>query len=80
MKKRGQSIEEWGLIIVFIAVISIFILTTLGDKLKEINTNLSGSLNTANLMSACESTSGTWANGACTCPAGKVLQSNGQCL
>ncbi len=36
MKKKGQDMSEWGLIVALVAVISMLTWFTVADKLKEI--------------------------------------------
>jgi len=44
MKKKGQDIGEWALIVGLIAVISMVTWFTIADKLKEIGLGITGKL------------------------------------
>jgi len=56
MKKKGQEIAEWGLILAVLAVISMLTWQTLGDRLKETGSNVSFLLNQANQYSSSAAT------------------------
>ena len=44
MAEEGQGMVEYGLILALVAVVVIVILTTMGNQLKAIFTNVSGAL------------------------------------
>ena len=44
MKKKGQNIGEWFIIVALVSIISMFVLFTIADRLKEVNTNITNKL------------------------------------
>lgn len=47
MKKKGQDIGEWALVVGFIAVVTMISWFTVADKIKEIGTTLGNTLTQA---------------------------------
>ena len=51
MKKKAQSIAEWGVVVALISVFSMYVLFIMGDKLKELQQRISVALNQSNQVS-----------------------------
>ena len=45
MKKKAQSIAEWGVVVALISVFSMYVLFIMGDKLKELEQRIGIALN-----------------------------------
>ena len=51
IKKKGQSIAEWGLVVALISVFSMYVLFIMGDKLKELQQRIGIALNQSDQVS-----------------------------
>ncbi|MEI8388462.1 MAG: hypothetical protein WCG23_01125 [bacterium] len=51
MKKKAQSIAEWGVVVALISVFSMYVLFIMGDKLKELQQRIGIALNQSDQVS-----------------------------
>jgi len=60
MKKKGQGIGEWGLLLALIACIVITTFSAIGEKIKEINGNVGSVFLESKWSGLCTDSDGIW--------------------